>query len=88
MKVTTWDNSMVWGAVVGVDPEFPNLLLMTDRTRRLAPGMLVTCYEGTLHRMIDHSDLDRPGLGAVLAVESHPRPKGDTRSLVTVLWNW
>lgn len=86
MRFKTTEGAFVWGAVVGVDHEYPGLLLATNHDRRLVPGMLVTCYEGTLDRMREEG-FDRPGLGIVIAVKQHPSGI-NMKATVTVVWNW
>ena len=90
MRLEWVDNCIAWGEVIGRDPQFPKLLEFDcegDRHANPRPGWLVTCYSGLLDCM-QKRGLNRPGLGVVVAVVPHPKPRGSVKWMCLVLWNW
>ncbi len=79
------DNTCAWGPVVGQHIQFPWLMSKCGRSsERPAPGMLVTSYYGQCHL----EATGKLGLGIIVAVFPHPKPRGDVQFRVTVVWNF
>ncbi len=79
MKVTVVDNCTAWGPVTGRNKEFPDLHDHTTMNTSMHwTGELVTCYRDMR---------DEFPIGLVIGIVPHPRPRGDLRYGVVVLWN-
>lgn len=79
---------MVWGDVTGRDAQLPDMLTFYNVLNVCPrPGMLVSSHAGMLYKMRDRGH-DRPGLGIIVGVLPHPKPRGDIKWLCSVIWNW
>lgn len=87
MKITSADNTTVWGEVVGVHPMLPCVVKTNGKHYNdLQPGMFVTSYSGCDVRQVVKRGF--VGTGIVIGVQKHPHIHGDIKHIVTVLWNF